>query len=134
MADIINKLPAGNVENLLLYKKFEEFVYYFEPIVEKFPHYENCALKADIKQCLHRVLELIIVTNRSSRKLEGWYKLDTEFEILMFYQLELMLIQMVFILLYEKLKTIKYRIFSVLLFGVLLFLVKKNGQKLVHLK
>lgn len=85
MADIINKLPAGNVENLLLYKKFEEFVYYFEPIVEKFPHYENCALKADIKQCLHRVLELIIVTNRSSRKLEGWYKLDTEFEILRFY-------------------------------------------------
>ena len=80
-----NKLPPGNVENLLLFKKFEEFVYYFEPVVEKFPHSENFALKADIKRCLHRVLELIIITNRSSRKLDGWYKVDTEFEILRVY-------------------------------------------------
>lgn len=79
------RLPAGNVENLVLYRKFEDFIYYFEPIVEKFPHYEHFALEADIKNCLHRVIELIIRTNRSSRKVEGWYKVDTEFEVLRFY-------------------------------------------------
>jgi trehalose utilization protein len=79
------KFPAGNVENLVLYRKFEDFIMYFEPMVEKFPHYEHFALEADIKNCLHRTMELIIRTNRSSRKVEGWYKIDTEFEILRFY-------------------------------------------------
>ena len=79
------RLPAGNVENLVLYRKFEDFIYYFEPIVEKFPHYEHFALETDIKNCLHRTMELIIKTNRSSRKLEGWYHIDTEFEVIRFY-------------------------------------------------
>jgi len=79
------KFLPGNVENLTLFRKFEDFVYYFEPIVERFPHREHFALQADIKRCLHRIIELIIVTNKSSRKLEGWHKVDTELEILKFY-------------------------------------------------
>ena len=76
---------TGNVQNLVLLRKFEDFIIYFEPLVEKFPHYEHFALETDIKNCLHRTMELIIRTNRSSRKVEGWYKVDTEFEILRFY-------------------------------------------------
>ena len=76
---------TGNVQNLVLFRKFEDFIIYFEPLVEKFPHYEHFALEIDIKNCLHRTMELIIRTNRSSRKVEGWYKVDTEFEILRFY-------------------------------------------------
>lgn len=76
---------TGNVQNLVLFRKFEDFIIYFEPLVEKFPHYEHFALETDIKNCLHRTMELIIRTNRSSRKVEGWYKVDTEFEILRFY-------------------------------------------------
>jgi hypothetical protein len=79
------KFVPGNVQNLVLFRKFEDFIIYFEPKVEKFPHYEHFALEADIKNCLHRTMELIIRTNRSSRKVEGWYKIDTEFEILRFY-------------------------------------------------
>lgn len=76
---------AGNVQNLILFRKFEDFIIYFEPRIEKFPHYEHFALETDIKNCLHRIIELIIRTNRSTRKNEGWYKIDTEFEILRFY-------------------------------------------------
>ena len=76
---------TGNVQNLVLFRKFEDFIIYFEPLVEKFLHYEHFALETDIKNCLHRTMELIIRTNRSSRKVEGWYKVDTEFEILRFY-------------------------------------------------
>ena len=76
---------AGNVQNLILFRKFEDFIIYFEPRIEKFPHYEHFALETDIKNCLHRIIELIIRTNRSARKNEGWYKIDTEFEILRFY-------------------------------------------------
>ena len=76
---------AGNVQNLILFRKFEDFITYFEPRIEKFPHYEHFALETDIKNCLHRIIELIIRTNRSARKNEGWYKIDTEFEILRFY-------------------------------------------------
>lgn len=79
-----NYLP-GNVENLILFRKFEDFILYFEPIVERFPHREHFALQADIKRCIHRIAELIIVTNKSSRKLEGWHKVDTELEMLRFY-------------------------------------------------
>lgn len=79
-----NYLP-GNVENLILFRKFEDFILYFEPIVERFPHREHFALQTDIKRCMHRIAELIIVTNKSSRKLEGWHKVDTELEMLRFY-------------------------------------------------
>lgn len=85
LAENKSKYLPGNVENLTLFRKFEDFILYFEPIVERFPHREHFALQADIKRCMHRIIELIIVTNKSSRKLEGWHKVDTELEILRFY-------------------------------------------------
>ncbi|MCQ2575282.1 MAG: diversity-generating retroelement protein Avd [Treponema sp.] len=85
LAENKSKYLPGNVENLTLFRKFEDFILYFEPIVERFPHREHFALQADIKHCMHRIIELIIVTNKSSRKLEGWHKVDTELEILRFY-------------------------------------------------
>lgn len=85
LAENKSKHLPGNVENLTLFRKFEDFILYFEPIVERFPHREHFALQADIKRCMHRIIELIIVTNKSSRKLEGWHKVDTELEILRFY-------------------------------------------------
>jgi hypothetical protein len=41
---------AGNVQNLILFRKFEDFIIYFEPRIEKFPHYEHFALETDIKK------------------------------------------------------------------------------------
>jgi hypothetical protein len=34
----------GNVANLALYQKFEDFMDYFEPIVNRFPSYEKNSL------------------------------------------------------------------------------------------
>ena len=79
------KKNYGSVENLLLFQKFESFIKYFEPIIERFPRYEHFALCTDIKQVLHRTIELIIVTNRSRNKLSGLYNIDTQLEILRFY-------------------------------------------------
>ena len=79
------KKVYGSVENLLLFQKFESFLYYFEPIIERFPRYEHFALCNDIKNVLHKTMELIIITNRSKNKLPGLYEIDTKLEILRFY-------------------------------------------------
>jgi hypothetical protein len=75
----------GNVANLALFQKFEDFVDYFEPIVLRFPLYEKNALCAHIRNCMYRTMERIIKTNRSRDKAAGWYDVDTELEILRSY-------------------------------------------------
>jgi len=72
----------GSVENLLLFQKFENFIDYLEPIVERFPSFERYALRTYIKTCMYRVYELIIRTNSSSNKKQGWYDIDVELKIL----------------------------------------------------
>lgn len=76
---------SGNVANLALFQKFEDFVDYFEPIVHRFPSYEKNTLCANIQNCMHRIMEKIIITNRSKNKTAGWYDVDTELEILRHY-------------------------------------------------
>ena len=76
---------TGNVANLALFKKFEEFIDYFEPIVHRFPMYEKNTLCANIVNCMYRIMEKIIKTNRSRDKAAGWYDVDTELEILRSY-------------------------------------------------
>jgi hypothetical protein len=44
------RYPPGAVENLKLFQKFEDFIDYFEPIVERFPAYEKQVLCAAIKE------------------------------------------------------------------------------------
>jgi hypothetical protein len=73
---------AGDVANLILFQKFEDFMDYFEPIVERFPSYERYALCSSIKNCMYRIYEKIIRTNSSRNKIPGWYDIDTDLKIL----------------------------------------------------
>jgi hypothetical protein len=76
---------TGNVANLALFQKFDEFMDYFEPIVHRFPTYEKNTLCANIINCMYRITERIIKTNRSRDKAAGWYDVDTDLEILRSY-------------------------------------------------
>ena len=71
---------AGNVQNLILFRKFEDFIIYFEPRIEKFPHYEHFALETDIKNCLHRIIELIIRTKWPAHGQWEQFSLECECE------------------------------------------------------
>jgi len=79
------KAISGNVANLALFQKFIDFMDYFEPIVNRFPSYEKNTLCANIQKCMYRIMEKIIITNRSKNKVAGWYDIDTELEILRAY-------------------------------------------------
>lgn len=74
--------PLGSVENLVLFQKVEDFIDYFEPIIERFPSFERYALRTAIKNCMYRIYEMIIRTNCSRNKLQGWYEIDIELKIL----------------------------------------------------
>jgi len=74
--------PLGSVENLVLFQKVEDFIDYFEPIIERFPSFERYALRTCIKNCMYRIYEMIIRTNSSRNKLAGWYDIDVELKIL----------------------------------------------------
>jgi hypothetical protein len=76
------KAISGNVANLALFQKFEDFMDYFEPIVHRFPSYDKNTLCVNISNCMYRITEKIIKTNRSKDKVAGWYDVDTELEIL----------------------------------------------------
>jgi hypothetical protein len=60
---------AGDVANLILFQKFEDFMDYLEPIVERFPAYERYALCSSIKNCMNRIYEKIIRTNSTRNKI-----------------------------------------------------------------
>jgi len=79
------KVISGNVANLALFQKFTDFMDYFEPIVNRFPSYEKNSLCVNIQNCMQRIMEKIIITNRSRNKVAGWYDVDTELEILRAY-------------------------------------------------
>jgi len=74
--------PLGSVENLKLFQKFEDFIDYFEPITERFPGFERYAIRTQIKNCMYRIYEMIIRTNSSKNKLQGWFDIDVELKIL----------------------------------------------------
>jgi hypothetical protein len=73
---------AGSVENLKLFQKFEDFIDWLEPIVERFPAYEKFALCTKIKNCMYGIYEKIIRTNSSKNKIPGWYDIDVDLKIL----------------------------------------------------
>jgi hypothetical protein len=62
----------GGVEKLLFFTKYEEFLDWFEPIVERFPAYERMVLCARIKSLMYGIYEKIIRTNMTKNKLPGW--------------------------------------------------------------
>ena len=79
------KHPAGSVWNLLLFQKFYDFDVYFEPIIERFPAFEKSAWCAQIKNTLIDTIKLILITNKARDKMPGWYKVDTNLELLKIY-------------------------------------------------
>jgi hypothetical protein len=72
----------GSVERLMFFAKFEDFMFWFEPIVERFPAYERTVLCARIKNLMYGMFEKIIRTNNMKNKLPGWYDLDIDLKIL----------------------------------------------------
>jgi len=74
--------PIGSVENLVFFQKYEAFIDYLEPIVDRFPAFERYAIRTQIKNCLYRIYEMIIRTNSSRNKIQGWYDIDVELKIL----------------------------------------------------
>lgn len=81
----MTKYPAGSVWNLLLFQKFYDFDVYFEPIIERFPAFEKSAWCAQIKNTLIDTIKLILITNKVRDKMPGWYKVDTNLELLKIY-------------------------------------------------
>lgn len=79
------KHPAGSVWNLFLFQKFYDFDVYFEPIIERFPAFEKSAWCAQIKNTLIDTIKLILITNKARDKMPGWYKVDTNLELLKIY-------------------------------------------------
>jgi|LSPZ01.1.fsa_nt_gi hypothetical protein len=79
---LFENAPIGSVERLTLFQKFEDFIDYFEPIVERFPAFERYALCTRIKNCMYGIYEKIIRTNSAKNKLAGWYDVDTDLKIL----------------------------------------------------
>jgi len=75
----------GNVENLILYQKFADFVMWYEPIVERFPACQKPALCATTKNTCYRIMRMIIMTNKRRDKRSGLYEIDCELEVLRFY-------------------------------------------------
>jgi hypothetical protein len=76
------KESIGGVEKLLFFTKFEDFMFWFEPIIERFPVYERTVLCARIKNLMYGIFEKIIRTNSMKNKLPGWYEIDTDLKIL----------------------------------------------------
>ena len=72
----------GGVEKLLFFTKYEEFLDWFEPIVERFPAYERMVLCARIKNLMYGIYERIIRTNMTKNKIPGWYDIDLDLKIL----------------------------------------------------
>jgi hypothetical protein len=79
------RAPQGNIANLALFQKFTDFIDYFEPIAMRFPRYEQNVLCSNIRNCMYRIMELMIVTNASKNRVAGWHYIDVQLEILRTY-------------------------------------------------
>lgn len=75
----------ADLQRLILFNKMEDFIDWFEPIVNRFPVREKHALCALIKKSMYRMIRIIIETNCSEEKSIGWKKLDVEKEVLKYY-------------------------------------------------
>ena len=72
----------GGVEKLKFFTKYEDFMDWMEPIVERFPAYEKTVLCARIKNLMYGIYEKIIRTNSMKNKIPGWYEIDLDLKIL----------------------------------------------------
>lgn len=79
------RVPKGNIANLALFQKYTDFMDYFEPIAMRFPRYEQSVLCANIRNCMYRIMELMIMTNGSKNRVAGWYYIDVQLEVLRTY-------------------------------------------------
>lgn len=74
-----------NVEDLLIYKQYNELIYYTHSILLKFPKSERFSLVEDIKSCTYSGLELIIKSYRGYKKeekLSYLFELDIKLKLL----------------------------------------------------
>lgn len=68
-------------ENLIIKQKLEDAIEYTYCVFRHFPKSERFTLVADLKNRQYRMLELVIMANKSRNKLSILYDLDTELEV-----------------------------------------------------
>lgn len=69
------------LDNLLIYKKYNDFIYYVYILLDKIPKYEKTSIGIDIRNILIKNLELII-TIYKTRNYNLLIKIDTNLLIL----------------------------------------------------
>ncbi|MCK7542962.1 diversity-generating retroelement protein Avd [Marinobacter bryozoorum] len=71
-----------NQEDLQIRLKVEEMIYYGYAALRQFPKSEKHVLSAEIRQCMYRILRLVIVCNRRYFKKTTMQDLDSELDLL----------------------------------------------------
>lgn len=69
------------LDNLLIYKKYNDFIYYVYILLDKIPKYEKTSIGIDIRNILIKNLELII-TIYKTRNYNLLIEIDTNLLIL----------------------------------------------------
>ena len=69
------------LDNLLIYKKYNDFIYYTYILLDKIPKYEKTSIGIDIRNILIKNLELIIIIYKT-KDYNLLIKLDTNLLIL----------------------------------------------------
>jgi four helix bundle protein len=68
--------------DFIFYQKFNDFIGYLFPIVDRFPQREKFALCSQIKNCCYAVMQNIIDAHRAKSKYTILYKIDGQLEFL----------------------------------------------------
>jgi four helix bundle protein len=68
--------------DFIFYQKFNDFIGYFFPIVERFPHREKFALCCQVKNHCYVIMQNIIDAHRARSKYTVLYKIDGQLEFL----------------------------------------------------
>jgi four helix bundle protein len=68
--------------DFIFYQKFNDFIGYLFPIVERFPRHERYALCTTIKNHCYSIVQNIIDVHRAKSKYTGFYKIDGQLEFL----------------------------------------------------
>lgn len=68
-------------ENLVILQKLEDAIEYAYCVFRKFPKSERFTLVADLKNRLYRMLELVVVANKSKNKIPFLNDIDIELDV-----------------------------------------------------
>ena len=76
------KPRSVGIAGYILFQKFDDFVAYLFPIVDRFPHKEKFALCTQIKNTCYEIVRNIIDAHRAKDKYVILYRVDGQLEFL----------------------------------------------------